>query len=342
MFRHRKRSPRKRPLRLPAQEVRLTVRFVDEPSLRTSRLALAGLIAAALVVGGAGFLIGRVTTPAAPAEEGVTDSSIPLPAPTWTGPLARPDLIALGALAADATAAGMDPDISLRQNEGRRFEIRLPFGCHGPASEDDPSGWIYDEASRTLRVFVTPEQWEAADWFPSSSAGTAIESVEGFWIERPWTSSEACPPPVGPAPMVPVSEDDNEDAATAAPSPQDDTSETSEAAPAPSAAPPTLAIGQIYTAESPRSSRRNGEPFRAVVRLQPADLEVSQGFRLRISGRLTGAAGSVPAVCRQSTPMQPPVCLITAAVDEVSIENPVTGTTLATWTLAQRSVAAGE
>src|SRR5690606_41525640 len=88
--------------------------------------------------------------------------------------------------AADATSAGMEPAICLRQNEGSRFEIRLPFGCHGPAGEDDPSGWIYDEASRTLRVFVTPEQWEAADWFPSSSAGTAIEIGRASCRERVW------------------------------------------------------------------------------------------------------------------------------------------------------------
>ena len=67
------------------------------------------------------------------------------------------------------------------------------------------------------------------------------------------------------------------------------------------------------------------------------DLDTSQGFRLRISGRLTRAGGPAPAICRQTSAAQRPVCLVTVAMDEVAIENPATGETLATWTLGQRA-----
>lgn len=324
--------PRQFP-RLPVRRARLSVRFVEEPSLKTSRLAIAGFIAAALVLGGAGFLLGRSL---GPASESTTDAAsetiLPIPTPTWAGPLARADLIALGALAADAAAAGLLPDVQLQQNQGRRFEIRLPFGCTGPAAEDDTAGWTYDEGSSTLRVFVTPQQWSAEDWLSPDAGDGSIEAIEGFWIERPWTSSESCPPSGATAPATPAIDDD-----APPPDPDGEAQDQVEPPPAPAAAPPTLAIGQIYTAEGSRSGRRNGEPFRAVVRLAADQLDTSQGFRLRITGRLTSAADRIPAICRQTTPVQPPACLITAAIDEISIENPVSGSSLATWTLAQRS-----
>src|SRR5690606_24736044 len=99
----------------------------------------------------------------------------------------------------------------------------------------------------------------------------------------------------------------------------------------------TLAIGQVYTTESPRAGRRGGEPFEAVARMAAGELDVSQGFRLRISGRLAKAGGAAPVICRQANPASRPTCLLTVTLNEVAIENPATGVTLATWALAQRS-----
>lgn len=306
---------------------------MEEPSLTTSRRILAGATAAAVILGGAGFLVGRATSPGnETAQPAGTETSVPLPIPTWSGPLARPDVLALAALAADTTAAGMAPDDELVQSDGRRFEIRLPFGCTGAAAPDADSGWTYNEANGTLRVFVTPERWGSEDWPMPAARTDTVESIEGFWIERPWTSSEACPA----RPAEPEMANAETDQEVAGETEIEDEPETTEAVSEPQALP-TLAVGQIYTTESPRSGLREGQAFRAVVRVPAGDLDTSQGFRLRISGRLTRAGGPAPTICRQASPSRRPVCLVTVAMDEVSIENPATGETLATWTLGQRA-----
>lgn len=341
MFRARGRlvPASREPVRLSARFAALSVPFVEEPSLETSRRTLAGAVAAALLLGGGGFLLGRATTPSAErsVEGDATQAALPLPAPTWAGPLSRPDLISLASLAADTTAAGMAPDDELVRSEGRRFEIRLPFGCDGPAAPDAAAGWSFDEANRALRVFIAPVRWSADNWLPPAAEVGAIEAIEGFWIERPWTSSEACPKRP-PAPDAGQEPGEDRDADRARPDAGND--EASGPAARLSTPPPsTFAIGQVHTSESSRSGRREGDAYRAVVRVAPDELDTSQGFRLRISGRLAGAAGPAPVICRQADPAQRPVCLLTAAIDEIAIENPATGETLATWTLGQRSVA---
>ena len=302
---------------------------MEEPSLKTSRRILAGATLAAVALGGAGFLVGRATSPDGEATPAGAGASVPLPLPAWSGPLARPDMLALAALAADATAAGMAPDGDLVRSDGRRFELRLPFGCAGPAAPDADTGWMYNEANGTLRVFVTPQRWTADDWPLSAAQANSVESIEGFWIARPWTSSEACPAtPPEPDAASAEAKEENADQTGA-----DDAAETAREPPA----PPTLAVGQVYTTESPRSGPRQGQAFRAVVRVTKGNLDTSQGFRLRISGRLASASGSAPAICRQASPSRRPVCLMTVSMDEVAIENPATGETLATWTLGQRA-----
>lgn len=302
---------------------------MEEPSLKTSRRILAGATLAAVALGGAGFLVGRATSPDGEATPAGAGASVPLPLPAWSGPLARPDMLALAALAADATAAGMAPDGDLVRSDGRRFELRLPFGCAGPAAPDADTGWTYNEANGTLRVFVTPQRWTADDWPLSAAQANSVESIEGFWIARPWTSSEACPAtPPEPDAASAEAEEENADETGA-----DDAAETARESPA----PPTLAVGQVYTTESPRSGPRQGQAFRAVVRVTKGNLDTSQGFRLRISGRLASASGPAPAICRQASPSRRPVCLMTVSMDEVAIENPATGETLATWTLGQRA-----
>src|SRR3546814_13703789 len=51
---------------------------MQEPSVRTSRLAIAGGLAAILVVGGGGFFLGRTTAPVPPAP---APALVPAPAP---------------------------------------------------------------------------------------------------------------------------------------------------------------------------------------------------------------------------------------------------------------------
>lgn len=289
-----------------------------EPSPRSSRLALAGAVAAAILVGGGGFLLGRSTAgpaeiPPPPVAEPVQVPE-PEPTPAQRAVLGRADLIALSAAAADAAAAGRDAPSEIAQTDGRRFQLRLPFGCHGPAGEGSRAlmHWRYDTDGNALRIEVSPIVWTAQDWWLRGDTGT-LEAIEGFWITRPWTSSEACPQG-GDRPAATGTE--------------------------PVTLPgQTLALGQLFFADGTRGARRNGEPYRAVVRVPKDKLDVSQGFRLRVSGRVVATRAASPVQCRQPVgPEQRPICLISVVMDEVAIENPASGKALATWTFDRPGV----
>ena len=288
---------------------------MEEPSPRSSRLALAGALLATIVVGGAGFLLGRVTT-----EQKQAAIAPPLAAPTPTpapqtlssGIVGRADLIALAAAAADAAAAGRDPGPEIAQAAGRRFELRLPFGCDGPADDENAATmrWRYDAKAQALRIHVDPVTWTAQDWWPPDP-GNSVEAIEGFWIARAWTSSEACPER-GDRPAAAGTE--------------------------PVTLPgQTLAVGQIHYAGGARSGRRDGKPYEAVVRIAEDELDAAEGFRFRISGRSARAGGVGPVRCRQPAGAeQRPICLVGIVIDDVAVENAAGDRTLATWSLGGR------
>ncbi|MGA9582412.1 MAG: hypothetical protein WBR13_10640 [Allosphingosinicella sp.] len=288
---------------------------MEEPSPRSSRLALAGALAAAIAVGGAGFLLGRAAQerPPAPVAPPVAPPPTPEPEPVLSGLLDRADLLALAAEAADAAAAGRDPGPEVARADGRRFELRLPFGCAGPAAGDSaaPMRWRYDSKAEALRISVDPVAWTANDWWPADSAN-GVEAIEGFWVDRPWTSSEACPEAGDP----PAEAGAAEASEPAAPTER------------------TLALGQLFFAESGRGGRRNGKPYQAVVRVAGDQLDSSAGFRLRIAGRIARAGDVGPVRCRRPTgPARRPTCLVSVVMDEVTVENAANGETLATWSV---------
>lgn len=287
--------------------------FMQEPSLRTSRLALAGGIAAAIVLGGGGFLMGRATTERTELVVSPLPTAVPTasPTPVARGALRRTDLIALANDAADALAAGNAPGDSITEATGRRFEIRLPFGCEGPAGEASTAAmrWRYDVDERTLRIQAAPVGWKAADWW-GDAVPDAVDAIEGFWIVRPWTSSEACPGGV------------DRPAATGV-----------EAVTLPGQ---TLALGQLYSKDGPRRGRRDGQPYQSVLRVAQDKLDTSRGFRLLLTGRLAAMPGGTgPVRCRQPAGAeQRPICLVGVTFDRVAIENAANGNVVATWETA--------
>jgi hypothetical protein len=293
---------------------------MQEPSLHSSRIALAAGLAALLIVGGAGFFLGRSTTERAPEPALPPAAAAPKPAAEpepepQPNILGRADLIALAAAAADAAASGRALASDIRELEGRRFELRLPFGCNGPASPGSNAAmrWTYDAAESALRIHVAPFTWAANAWW-TGDAPAGVEAVEGFWITRPWTSSEECPAAHQPA-------------ATGA---------------EPVTLPgQTLAIGRILSGEA-REGQRAGNLYQAVMRVPENELDASRGFRLRVSGRIASVPGSGPLHCQQPAgPEQRPICLVAVTMDEVAIENPAKEEVLATWTVGQREAPTG-
>jgi len=230
------------------------------------------------------------------------------------GPLGRAELIAAAGSAADAFAAGRPLPEGVTRLAGRDFEIRLAFGCPGgPHADVGALGADYDEAAKALRVRAEPVRWSPEDWLPAtegaSDGALAVEDIEGFWISRPWTTSEACP--------------------SSSPAP------TGVEAP-PAASEQTLAIAQFFTSESSRVARRDGEAYQTVERVAPDALDISQGLRLRLRGRLAPAPGAGPVLCRAPSGGRP-VCMVSAVFDEVAVEKPATGATLATWDVSSQN-----
>jgi hypothetical protein len=289
---------------------------MNEPSLRRSRLTLAGGIGVALAVGGGGFLIGRGTSPRDAGS--IVTAPVPVaPAVVREPPVAatardavqtRAELIALAAQATDALASGKNLPETVAQVAGRRFELRLPFGCHGPTDEGSYAAmrWRYDENAQALRVHVAPIAWGRSDLGIAAGSSAKADMVEGFWIPRPWTVSETCP----------VLQDN----------------------PAPTGADTvtlpgqTLAIAQFFESDGARQGQRDGKPYETVVRMAADEIPDGRGLQLRISGRITNVPGDGPISCRQPAGAeQRPICIVAVTMDDVAIENPRTGKTLATW-----------
>ncbi len=282
---------------------------MQEPSVRTSRLAIAGGLAAILVVGGGGFFLGRVTAPAPKTPPPVVaPAPAPPPAPDVPERLQRADLTALAQRAADAAAAGQPVPGAIAAVTGQRFELLLPFGCAGPSVGESglPMQWRYDEGEEVLRISVTPTTWRGTDWGLGEPAGAA--AAEGFWINQPWSSSEICP-----------ARDQQ-----VAPRGTDSVTLPGQ----------TLAIAQFFSDETDREGRRNGRPFETVKRLAADKFDAASGFRLRVSGRVEAIAGGAPVRCVQPAGAeQRPICVIGARIDTVQIENPATEEMLATWSI---------
>lgn len=280
-----------------------------EPSPRSSRLALGGGLAAAIAVGTAGFLLGRESVPpSAPVATVAARTPTPAPSPQPTEAaarvLGRADLLALANIAADAFASGKSVPGDVDSAAGRQFDLVLPFGCSGPNDlAATAMGWQYDAGTATLRVSATPVTWSGADW--QVRQGDAVAPATGFWINRPWSGDERCPVRIGEA--------------------------------APTGTVPVTLPGQTLAIATFGANGVLGHERRAFETVQRVpEFDGSLGFRLRITGRLDRAVSGGPVRCVQPAGVeQRPICLIAAAMDEVRIENPATGVTVATWTIGR-------
>jgi hypothetical protein len=130
------------------------------------RLALAAVLAVvllALVIGVRDWLDNDgPETVAAPPPRTINVETPPLPLP-------EPPL-SLAAL----TAAAADPAPAIA---GRRFIVRIPFGCEGIVQDGLTA--TYEDAERTLRLKAVPQVWteETVAVAPEGQ----VDAVEGFW-----------------------------------------------------------------------------------------------------------------------------------------------------------------
>jgi hypothetical protein len=251
--------------------------------------------------------------PAADGDNGAQANAVePAPPPAVPAPLApldRAQLLAMARAAADAVAAGAPAPAGARDLVGRGFEIRLPFGCDG--AEPDPpvhwGGWTYDAGRKALRLSVRSPVTQALPWVADIAGGMAYDSVEGFWIERPWTRSQECPPDASPFAAAPADEA------------------------APPAARETLAIAQFFAPDAPRTLQRGGRPYTITLKAESPPDGQSRGYRLVLAGRLAAFGDGLPIHCRADAAAAPPLCVFAAEFRRVAIEDPADGRVLTEW-----------
>lgn len=297
---------------------------------------------------------------AQPAEQSENDTaeapstnlpSIPRPQP----PLDRAALLSAVAEAASATAAGSEMPESVTSLDGRQFEVRIRFGCRGPAQDLQNAwlGWSYDAEKRTLRVQAKPtiskEEKLVADL-----AGEDYESVEGFWIPRPWLRQAVCPAgaaltrqpattaekaPTDPAAQAGAAKAqagrtemakarENEDPATQSER-ELEQAEVKTGEPLPTA--PRVGLAQFFTSDGPRTHRRDSRPYASVKPIPEGQPISSQGFNLVLSGRLRALPNKGVVQCAARTSQSPPECVVSVEFLRVRIEEPETKEAMAEW-----------
>jgi hypothetical protein len=256
-------------------------------------------------------------------QQAATKLPIPVPEP----PLGREQLLTAALKAASAFATGASDEALQKSLDGKKFEFRIRFGCDGPGEEGagQPFDWTYDKATGALKVRATPAL-SPKDPPIKALAGEAFETVEGFWVRRPWLMVAACP--INEQPESQAEEPANGKAAAAKPTRPKPTQATDSAT---GVSPPQLVgIAQFFTATGPRTMRRSGRPYEATKRLEDAKAPEG-GFDLVLSGRLAPLPNGRVIACTRATSEERPACVISVEFGKVSIERADTHEQLAQW-----------
>jgi hypothetical protein len=239
---------------------------------------------------------------AANAAEPQTVPKLPLPVPQ--PPMNREQLLLASMRAASAFAAGTDDTQLQKSLANKNYELRIRFGCEGPgkAGTKEPLAWTYDSKTRALKIRATP-QLSSKDAPVRAVAGDAFETVEGFWLRRPWLLDPVCP----------------------------STSAGSAAnAGSPQPPPELVGIAQFFTSTGPRTFRRSGRAYESTKKLD-SDLPPTGGFDLVLKGRLVPLPDGRIIACTRSEAGGRPACLISVEFGKVSIERADTHEQLAQW-----------
>lgn len=260
-----------------------------------------------------------------PAVENADGAALNRPAvPTPEPSLDREALLAVVAEAASAAAAGTPGPESLQSLDGRQFQLRIRFGCSGPSTElgSQPLGWTFDAKTRRLRIRARPTI-VADDPLALQIGGEQFESVEGFWIPRPWLLQALCPAPQ--AVLEPAAEPTAEDGKVN----EDGVEEAPGADSLPTA--PRIGIAQFFKSTDPRTRRRDSRPYETDRTLAEGSAIPSQGFDLVLSGRLRAVPGKRAIECVVKGADSPPECIVSAQFQRVWIEEPASGEVYAEW-----------
>jgi hypothetical protein len=253
------------------------------------------------------------------AKQQTVPKIIPVPEP----PMNREQLLIATLRAASDFAAGTDDSKLQGSLSGKKFELRIRFGCEGPSKDSGaPYGWTFNEKTSALKVRATPAL-SPRDPTVKAIAGQAFETVEGFWLRRPWLLAPVCPQKPEPAPET------TEQGATAE---THGVKPENSAKPAvPESSPPQIVgIAQFFTDTGPRTMRRSGRPYEATEKLDTAQ-PPQGGFDLVLTGKLIALPNGRVIACTRPETGERPACLISVEFGKVAIERADTREQLAQW-----------
>jgi len=150
---------------------------------------------------------------------------------------------------------------------------------------------------------MTPADWKESALIAQAGADATWEAIEGFWIARPWITSDDCPV-VKSDPLQTVT----------------------------SVSPRTVGIAAVFEAGGSRVGRREGRAYRYTIRsADDAPLTPSaRGYRLLIEGRMERFPDRRAVECRGAGPDERPVCIVAARLDRVAFAT-AEGDVLAEW-----------
>lgn len=272
------------------------------PDRKFALIAPIAIGAAAVVVLVAVLLRPTPAPPPAPVVEAPPPVVAAAPAKAPAAPIGRADLVAAAQSAASAYAAGeTDGSADL---VGRRFTVRLAFGCNGPALDPGPAQAYYqvDATAETIRLVARPAIWSDLPLVRAAPTPKATEVVEGFWISRPWLAKDGCPrrrqiaPPATPTPVE----------------------------------APSLGLAMFHAADASRTTRRRERPYEHVIKLAPKPGDQNQTYALVLEGRIAGFADGAAIHCWSESADHRPICLYGVDIDRVAFEGG-DGAVLADW-----------
>jgi hypothetical protein len=284
----------------------------DNSSLHDRRLLYVAPLVIAILIIGIGALVilyrpqdGPVVVSPEPEKTGISKTSLPskILKPV---PLTRTDLINGARNAADGfTASGAlprGPDSLI----GRRFSIRIPFGCGGVQGGYTPAqmSMVYNAENQSITLSATPGVWTTVPIMQEVTSEASLETVEGFWVPRPWTYSDSCPTQTNyPIPATPTP-----------------------------ATGQTLGLAQLFEAGGSRVSHHADHPYAFTRKIKAGDTGIlNHSYQLLLEGKIEGYRDGHSLRCWMEAPDHQPLCIYAVAFEHVAFVDADTGETLANW-----------
>jgi hypothetical protein len=254
----------------------------------------------------------------------------PVPLPVADAPLDRQAVLLAASQAASNYALGKDDAEAQQKLDGKRFSIRMRFGCRNSqaATASQARSWSFDEKRKVLSFKIMLDVDIQRSPVPDPTRA-AVEAVEGFWIERPWMLQAGCPrPEAAQAIAAPASPKGLPSGGSAKPDEPAEPASTSVESAAPSR---QVGIAQFFLDTDARTHRREHRAYETTKVLAAGATPSQQGYDLVVAGRLRRLLDGRVIACRIDKPGAPPRCLVSIQIENVSIEMPGGGGTIATW-----------